>query len=373
MRRVVSLLVLAVAGVAAMRFVRAAGTDAASDGQRGAPNGATCTAPHPLRDTADRSPPAQGHPEPGIAILSHTRSRDLSLVDLRSGAVSRIASGLRDPHEVAVSPDGRLGVVAEFGDRVGDHRFDGNRLAVLDLRERRLLRVVELGRFRGPHDIVIVPGPPSRIVVTTQTAKAVVEVDPVSGAIIGATPTGALGSHTLAVARDAHAAFVANEADGTVSRLDLASRSLLGRSDVGPPPIEGIAVTPDGAVLLVGTRSAGEVRILEAATGERLATLRGFRSPDRIEMSPDGRLALVSDFVCRQLVVVDVGRRARLGTVAGIGGPVLARMLPDSRTALVALLDEGEVRLVDVASGRELARHPVRSGIESVAWGPLPD
>ena len=55
----------------------------------------------------------------GQLLVSHDRAGDVSIVDLASGATTYIEVGFSDPHEVAISSDGRWGVMSDFGDRSG--------------------------------------------------------------------------------------------------------------------------------------------------------------------------------------------------------------------------------------------------------------
>ena len=316
--------------------------------------------------------PRPAAPPIGTIFASHGGSGLVSVLDLATGALATFASGVGEAHEVAVSPDGRWGVAADFGNHLGNYEFDGRRLAVIDLARRRVARVVDLGAHRGPHDVAFLPGSSSRVVVTTQTTREVVEVDVESGRVLGATPTGAAGSHTLAVARDGRTAYTANEPEGSVSRLDLAARTLVRKHAVGAPPAEGIAVTPDGREAWVSFRGDRVVRVIDGATGAVLATLAGFASTERLAMTPDGRRVLIADLACRDVKVADVATRRVLGAIPDLPDAAQAKVLPDGRVAVVALLRDGVVAVVDVEARRVLARHRFGRRLDGAAWGPPP-
>ena len=305
----------------------------------------------------------------GRAFVSVASSRHVIVIDLATGERTTIPAGIADPHEVAVSPDGRWGVAADFGDYTGDFNFDGHRLAVFDLREQRLARVIDLGKYLGPHDLHFIS--PSRLVVTTQTSRHVVEVDVVAGTVLGATTTGAKGSHTLAVTGDGRTAFVANEPEGTFSRLDLVRRILVSKHQVSSETTEGIAVTPDGREVWMGVEDEGLVRVVDGATGAVLANLPGFRTPHRLTMSGDGKFVVITDFGCDVVQVADAKTRAILGPIAGLEGAGVAKVLPDHRTAIVLMLDERLVAMVDLETRRVVARHALAGRRPDAAgWGP---
>jgi DNA-binding beta-propeller fold protein YncE len=232
--------------------------------------------------------------------------------------------------------------------------------------------VIDLGAYQGPHDVMFLPGSSTRLVVTTQTSRHVVEVDVETGQVIGATETRAQGSHTMAVAADGRTAYTANEPEGSVSRLDLGGRTFVAKHAVGPAPAEGIAVTPDGREVWAGFRSSGEVRVVDGESGALLATLPGFVIPDRITMSPDGRRALITDWECEVVRVADVPTRRILGAIDGLEAAGVAKVLPGNRVAIVAMSDEKVVAVVDLEARRVLSRHTLGWRIDAAAWGPTP-
>jgi DNA-binding beta-propeller fold protein YncE len=308
----------------------------------------------------------------GHVFASHgTSGMHVSIIDLATGKVTRLPAGISDPHEVAVSPDGRWGVAADFGDYKGDYKFDGHRLAVFDLAAKRLARVIELGAYLGPHEIVFHPTSPNRAFVTTQTTRHVVEVDVEAGRVLGATETRAVGSHTMAVTGDGRTGFTANEPEATVSRLDFVRRAFVAKYEVGTGQTEGIGVTPDGREVWVAFVKEGVVRVVDGNTGAVLATIEGFMSPVRLALSPDGSRAVISDSGCKVAQVADVRTRRVLGPIAGLEGNIgAARVLPDNRTAVIAVLPEGIVAMVDLEERRVISRFDLDGWVDAVGWGP---
>ncbi|HUQ84240.1 MAG TPA: hypothetical protein VM076_24020 [Gemmatimonadaceae bacterium] len=313
----------------------------------------------------DRARPLPAAATTGQLLVSHDGAGDASIVDLASGRVTYIDVGLTEPHEVAVSSDGRWGVMSDFGDRTKG-LFQGNRLAVIDMSARRLAHVVNLGPNRGAHGVVFVPGT-TRALVTTQSSRTVVEVDVEKGAVLGTIDTRADGSHLLVVAPDVRAIYTVNEGNGSVSKLDLATRSFVWQRVLGPAPSEGIAVTPDGGDLWVGTDVGGRVRIVDAATGVVRDSISGFRNPVRITIPRDGRRAVIADRSCSH--VADVASRRVVGDIIGYTGSF--GVSGDGRIAFFGARADGVVA-VDVESRRVIATHKLRRWAHGIAWGPPP-
>ena len=226
----------------------------------------------------------------GNAFVSIGSRRSVVIIDLATGERTTLDAGVANAHEVAVSPDGKWGVVADIGGYTGDYNFDGNRLAVFDLAAKRLARVIDLGQYIGPHDLVFTT--PNTLLVTTQTTQHVVEVNVATGEILGATETRSKGAHTLAVSVDGRMAFTANQPEGTFSVLDIAQRRFIAKHKVRDGEAEGIFfVTADGREVWLGFEEPGEVRVVRVADGAPIATLPGFRIPNRMTISRDGRSA----------------------------------------------------------------------------------
>src|SRR5438105_10988122 len=91
---------------------------------------------------------AQG---PALVVLNKAEASAsiISLADGRTIATMPVGDG---PHEVAVSPDGRWAVAANYGARTA-----GSSLTLLDLRNRRAARTIDLGTYARPHGIAYLP------------------------------------------------------------------------------------------------------------------------------------------------------------------------------------------------------------------------
>lgn len=297
-----------------------------------------------------------------MLLVANQQSGNASIVDLATGAVTHIDVG-QGPHETAISPDGQWGVVTVYGTQA-----PGNTLAIIDMREQTLERTIDLGTFRRPHDVSFLPGSNSRIVVTSEAAQRIVEVDIATGTVTGQMETGATGSHMLALANDGRTLFSANMGSGSVSQLDLAERAFVRHIAVAPRP-EGIAITPDGREVWVGSNEAGTVTVLETVNGTVVSTIPSLGFPYRITMSPDGRRVAVPDPEGNRIHVLDASTHRLLGDIALGGSPRGVDIAPDNRTAFVTLGPEGAVVVVDLEERRLLSRHAVGTAPDGVGWG----
>jgi WD40 repeat protein len=82
-------------------------------------------------------------------------------------------------------------------------------------------------------------------------------------------------------------------ADRTVRIWDLATGKEVSQLGLGPnlSDIRGLALSPDGKRVVVGSDHPGVVRLLELATGKEIHRFRLLTNPRGLSFSPDGRLA----------------------------------------------------------------------------------
>jgi Uncharacterized conserved protein len=275
-------------------------------------------------------------------------------------------------------------VVSVYGDR----GTPGSTLAVIDLAASTpvVSRTIELGQYTRPHGVAFVLGG-GKLAVTSETTQRLVIVDFTSGKVDTALATNGRGSHMVAVRRDGRRAWTANIQDGTVTEFDLDLRHT-GRSFPAASMDEGIATTPGGTQVWVGSNDQHVVTVLDATSAEKLATIEGFGFPYRIGISRSGRVALVNDPVSNRIWIYEVPSRKRLAeidlaSVAGIrapsgGQPGQAGAGPEGVTfdpiadfAYVTLHGTNQVAAVDLSQLKVVGFGPVGAGPDGIAYSAL--
>ena len=119
------------------------------------------------------------------------------------------------PHEISVSPNGKLAAVSNYG--TGDR--PGSTVSILDLEQPGELRRIDLSPHTRPHGVDWFQH--DRLAVTTEGSRSLLIVDPLQGTIVAAVQTGQDVSHMVTVSRDGTRAFVANIRSGTTTAIDL--------------------------------------------------------------------------------------------------------------------------------------------------------
>lgn len=296
-------------------------------------------------------------------IVANKAEATVSLVDLASGKVAATLPVGTGPHEVAVSHDGRLALIANYG--TGPQ--PGSTLTLIDVPGAKVVKTIDLGEYRRPHGLVWTGD--SRALVTVEASKALLEVDTESGKVIRALITGQEVSHMVAVTPDGSRAFVANIGSGGITAFDLKEGKKV--ADVATAAgSEGIAVTPDGRQVWVTNRAADSVTVLDAATLKPLKIFEAAAFPIRAEATPDGKRVLVSLAKSGDVAVFSTSltleRRIPLEAppTADRGGrlldfgtssvPIGIEIAPDGKHAYVAHANADQISIVDLAQWKKV-------------------
>jgi DNA-binding beta-propeller fold protein YncE len=292
-------------------------------------------------------------------VVANQQSESASILSDDGTTMKHVHVG-SGPHEAAVSPDGRVAVVTVYGTQTA-----GNRLAVIDLVRDSVVRTIDLGMYTRPHGAVFMGTSSERVAVTSESTGNVVIVDINTGAL-EAVPTNARASHMVALNGAGTRAWTANVADNTVSELDLVTKRFV-RSVAVPARPEGIAATPDGAEVWVGSNDTGAVTVIGTATGQVTHTLTGARFPYRLGVSPDGTRMAVVDGMGNHLRIADVATHAYVGSIP-LDSPRGVVIGADNRTAWVTLA-AGQVVEVDIRDMRVIRTHSVQASPDGVGAG----
>ncbi|MDQ3077704.1 MAG: YncE family protein [Pseudomonadota bacterium] len=305
-----------------------------------------------------RAAPAE--PPKGAVLLVGNKGEDtLSFVDLASGKeLGRSATG-KAPHEIAVSPDGRIAAVVAYGGKTVD---------LFNIASRKKLKTIDLSPNAGPHGIVWLGD--GRLVVTTERSQSLAIVDPQAGKVSATIKTDQQGTHMVAVTRDGARAYTANIGAGTVSVIDLAAKAKLRDVAVGGKP-EGIALSVDEKTLWVADLDGKRVLAFDTVSFARLAAVPTGAVPIRVAASPDGKWIVTSNVMGGSLTVIDAASRVKVREVVVSGlpqaGQVTILFSPDGSRLYAAETGSDQVAEVELASGKVLRRLPAGTNGDGLA------
>ncbi len=304
----------------------------------------------------------------GTLIVLNKAEASASLLACRTGReLIKLLTGA-GPHEVAVSPDGPIAVVANYGTSAEP----GQSLTVIDVVQGRVTDTIGLEPYQRPHGIQFHPDG-RRVLVTAEAQETVLIVDVASGATEGTISTGEPGSHMLVLSPDGARAYVSNIGAGSVSVLDVEARERIATIETGDGA-EGIDVSPDGREVWVGNRAADTLSVIDAVSLQVVETLPCAAFPIRLKFTPDGRHVLVSNARSGDVAVFDAAVRSEVRRIAlkprppldaeerfanpfgDSAVPVGILIGPDNRTAYVASSSDDLVTVLDLRAWQTAGR-----------------
>ncbi|WP_199200593.1 YVTN family beta-propeller repeat protein [Alkalicaulis satelles] len=275
-------------------------------------------------------------------LLIVNKSGDsLAITDARTYETLALAPTQHEPHEVAVSPDGRTAYVSDYGS--SERR--GNTVTVVDIATGEVTATWDLGANLAPHGIAVSQDG-TRVWVTTEASQTVVELDSASGDILTVWETGQEVSHMVTPSVDETRLFVTNLGSGSLTVIDRRDDAVT--TIVTGAGAEGVDVTPDGREVWVTNRAEHTISVLDAQTLEELAKFEaGGQVPIRVKFTPDGARAFVSNALSNSMTVFDAASRELIHTIDVGALPVGILMSPDGARVFVANTRDDKVSVFD--------------------------
>jgi len=296
----------------------------------------------------------------------------LALVDPATEKVLvKLPTG-RGPHEVAVSPDGRMAYVSNFGRYsvypAGDTLHDkaSNTITVIDLVNRKVKTTFDLGTHTGPHGMVV--SHDGKIVwATTETPQAVLELDSSTGKILHVWNTTQDRSHMIVTTPKETKFYVTNTVSGSVSVIDRSTGEA--KVIVTGPGTEGIAISPDGKEVWAASRADAKISIIATATDTIVASFSsGGKSPKRMDFTPDGSQVWVTNSGSGETTVFDARSHELVASISTSKDPSGVSISPDGRRAYVTNSAANVLTFVDVATRKILSTMQIGTDPDGIAW-----
>ncbi|MBK8097522.1 MAG: beta-propeller fold lactonase family protein [Planctomycetes bacterium] len=333
-----------------------------------------------------QAPPTDAAPLPATERLIVLNKAEASawLIDPTTRKdIARITVG-DGPHEVAVSPDGRIAVVCNYGGQK-----PGSSLTVIDVPTAKALRTFELTgeetigeeqkqrTYLRPHGIQFLADG-KRVLVTSEATRRLLEVDIDAGKVLRAMPCPQRALHMVVVSPDGKLAHGASPHDGSMSTFDLTVADGACKTRTTGDGAEGIAVHPTTGEVWVANRRANTVSVIDPINGKAIATLDTGVDPYRVAITPDGAFALVTCTQPGELLAFDCAKKTLAHTV-DIGGdkhensplPAGICVQPDSAMAYVACIRGEFLAVVDLRNWQVIDRIATGQGPDGLAWSRL--
>lgn len=238
----------------------------------------------------------------------------LSRVDLHTGRIQTIVSGMTAPEGVALAQDGKTAWVLESF--TASNAGQNNRLLKVDLATCSFVVVAE--KFHHTEGIVLESSGITALAVTGAFSGTISRINLITGAI--STVIDHLSyPEGIAITADGRTAWVTQGFIDTISWVDLASGTVwVNFSWIITNP-QRIVLEPGDRTALVTSESGSLVR-LDLSNGTLQVLASGLNSPQGLALESNGNTLWVVE-ECAGLTQVDLskGSRATLVATNGIG------------------------------------------------------
>ena len=271
----------------------------------------------------------------GLAFVINSGGASISLVDMTSQKELRRIPVLREPHHLALSPDGKSLLV---GDTVG------NEMLFLDPATAALQKRLPVA---DPYQLGFSPN--GRFLVVNGLARNQVDVyDAGSMQLLKRFPTATMPSH-LDYAPDSSRVFVSLQGTDSLVAIDLNRLAILWTAKVGKTPA-GV-LWHDGRVL-VADMGTDYVAVVDPADGRVTGHIHTGKGAHNLFISPDRKIIWVNNRVGGTTTSLDAATLAPIRSYAIPGGPDDIAFAPDGRLWITRRWAE-KVAVLDPASGED--------------------
>lgn len=305
----------------------------------------------------------------GALLVLAKSDRTLSLVDPDTLRVLRTAPSGPDPHEVAVSEDGRFAYISNYNG-------GNNIISVVDVMGMKALPPIDLGPLRAPHGLAFAAG---KLWFTAEASKVIGSYDTGSRKVDWVLGTGQNRTHMIIMSPDQTWMATSNVGSATLTFVQKAAPASEARPAGSQPewnvtvvPVgrgaEGFDLSPDGREIWAANAQDGTISIVDIATKQVTQTLAAqVGGANRLKFTPDGRLVFVSTLGGPDLTIFDAStrkevKRLPVGRAAGI------QMQPDGSRAYVACTPENHVAVIDLKTLAVVGRIEAGRQPDGLAW-----
>jgi YVTN family beta-propeller protein len=276
----------------------------------------------------------------GIAFVCNSGGASISVIDMGTLKEVRRIPVLREPHHVALSPDGRSLLVGDTA---------GNQMLFLDPNTGAVQQRLPI---TDPYQLGFSPN--GRLLTVNGLARNQVDVyDAATMRLLKRFPVVATPSH-LAYSPDSRFVYVSLQDSNKLAAFDLRTMSPVWTMPVGPTPA---GVMWLNGRILVADMGSDHLAEVDPATGKVTGTVHTGRGAHQLFLSPDGKTLWVDNRVAGTTSVLDSGTLKVLRTYRISGGPDDLAFAPDGRVWItrrwaesVAVLNPatGAIRMIHV-------------------------
>ncbi|WP_416548913.1 YncE family protein [Limnohabitans sp. DCL3] len=250
-------------------------------------------------------------PDEKSVIVANAMSDSLTFIDPRTAQVQRTVTGILDPYHLRFSPDMKwLVIAANRLDHVDIYRWDGrnadlakriptgktpshlwidskSQVAWVSMQDSNEVVAIDLGKqtLKSRTPVGAVPAdvfgtPDDQFLLVGLTGGDGVEVYDISGKqpqLVKTIPTGK-GAHAFRALGDRRHVMVSNRVSNTISQIDYLTMTVVADFP-GPSGPDCMDITADGQTILVASRWARKLTVIDIPTRKVVRQVRVGKSP----------------------------------------------------------------------------------------------
>lgn len=313
-----------------------------------------------LSSCPSRRPPAP--PRPYAAFVVNDQSGALVAVDLAKFRVLVSVPVGQGPERAVARPGSHeLYVTSSSGT-----------VSIMAFPELRVVRTLYVGRTArdlafssdGSQAFVLDPAGAQVIFVDATQRREIARVR------LARDPSGAAGFCSLALTPNGKTLIAAEGGRNRLSFIDVDSRSLVGRVDVGTRP-GPMVILPDGTKVFVADTGEEKVSVVDITAHRVLSHIETGARPSGIVLKPDGGEVFVLSARGNNVTILDASHDELEQTIPTGHGPAAAAISRDAKVLYIASAGDGTLTALDVETRSVLAS--VHVGIEPRALALTPD
>jgi YVTN family beta-propeller protein len=277
------------------------------------------------------APPADAT---GLAFVINSSSASVSLIDMSKLVELRRIPVLREPHHVALSPDGKSLLLGDTG---------ANEMIFLDPSTGEIKHRLPVA---DPYQLGFSPN--GKWLVVNGLARDQVDVyDAATMKLVKRFPIASMPSH-LAFSPDSGRVYVSLQGSNRLAAIDLTQLALVWNVPVGSAPA---GVLWNRGHVLVADMGTDYVAEVDPADGKVINRIRTGNGAHQLFVSPDGKQIYVNNRVAGTITVLDADTLATLRSYRVPGGPDDLAFAPDGSIWITCRFAE-KVSVLNPATGQ---------------------
>ena len=314
----------------------------------------------------------------GTVYSANEGGNSISAIDLGTGAVDTVTIPVA-PHNVDLTPDGKLLLAVGDPAAEGDHGSDGHGHGAEGAAEG-LLVILDPRNLSAPTATVTVGSHPAHVVADRQGrafvslagGDEIAVVDLAKGEVIGRIATGDY-PHGLRLSPDESQLYVANVEDGSVSVIDTQDLTEVARIPVGAAPVQ-VGFTPSGDQVYVSLRDENRMAVIDTASREVMNRIDVGPNPIQMVATPDGAYVYVANQGTdaepnNTVSVIDTATGQVVKTLATGGGAHGVSVSTDGAFVFVTNIADDTVSIIEVGSQHVVKTLPVGDRPNGIVYG----